>query len=71
MNTQRRNRLDLMSPAETAIQNAIWEVEKIGADVRLTKAVNQLSDAKSLVSDFIDDQEKQDIETPPPPPPKP
>lgn len=50
----RRIRLDLMKPAEKAIQNAVWEVEKIGADVTLTEAVILLQKAKNLVSDFID-----------------
>ena len=50
----RRNRLDLLTPAELAIYNAIQEVEKIGADVRLTRAVIALSDAKKLVADYID-----------------
>lgn len=52
----RRNRLDLNEPSELAIFNAMQEVEKIGADVRLTKAVTLLSEAKELVSDFIDEE---------------
>jgi len=52
----RRNRLDLNTKAELAIFNAIQEVEKIGADERLTKAVVMLSDAKDLVSDFVDEK---------------
>lgn len=50
----RRNRLDLNEPAELAIHNAMQEVEKIGAGVRLTDAVVLLAKAKDLVSDFID-----------------
>lgn len=50
----RRNRLDQMTPAELAIYNAIQEVEKAGADVRLTDAVVLLSKAKDKVSDFVD-----------------
>lgn len=60
-----------MKPAELAIQHAIDEIEKIGADKRLTDAVNLLSKAKDHVSDFLDDQEKEEIETPPPPPKNP
>jgi len=57
MNTiPRRVRLDLNEPAELAIYNAMQEVEKIGADVRLTEAVTLLSKAKDLVSDFVDEQ---------------
>ena len=50
----RRNRLDLMTPAELAIYNAMQEVEKMGADIRLTKATIALSDAKKFVADYID-----------------
>jgi len=52
----RRSRLDLNTPAELAIHNAIQEVEKIGADIRLTNAQIKLQEAKDLVSDFIDEQ---------------
>lgn len=52
--TPRRNRLDLMEPAEKMIQEAIWEIETIGADERLTKAEYLMSKAKDLISDFID-----------------
>ena len=50
----RRNRLDLMSPAELAIYNAQQEVEKAGADVRLTDATILLSQARNKVADFVD-----------------
>lgn len=53
----RRNRLDLMTPAEIAIHLAILEVEKVGADVKLTKAVVLLYKAKGLVADFIETPE--------------
>lgn len=59
--TPRRNRLDLNTQAEHAIRNAVNEVEKVGADVRLTEAVKLLSKANDLVADFID-------ENPPPVP---
>jgi hypothetical protein len=54
METPRRNRLDLYTPAETAIHLAIQEVEKAGADVKLTQAVQKLIEAKELVSDYVD-----------------
>jgi len=54
MEIPRRNRLDLNTPAELAIHNAMQEVEKIGADVKLTEAITLLSKAKDLVADFID-----------------
>lgn len=52
----RRTRLDLNTPAELAIRNAIDEVENIGADVKLTDAVNLLDQARELVADFIDNK---------------
>ena len=53
-NVPRRARLDLNTPAEKAIFDAMQEVEKLPADVKLTEAVNLLSKAKDLVSDFVD-----------------
>lgn len=50
----RRSRLDLNTPAELAITNAMQEVEKAGADVLLTNAINLLHQAKDFVSDFVD-----------------
>lgn len=50
----RRNRIDLYSPAELAIRNAVLEIEKLQADVRLTNACDKLHEAKELVADFID-----------------
>ncbi len=55
METPRRNRLDLSTPAELAIRNAVDEVEKIGADVRLTNAIILLDQARELVADFVDE----------------
>lgn len=50
----RRNRLDLNTPAEKAIYNAMQEVEKLGANVKLTEAVALLGKAKNLVGDYVD-----------------
>jgi hypothetical protein len=50
----RRNRLDLNNPAEKAICNAIEEVEKVGADAKLTDVVVMLVKAKDLLSDYVD-----------------
>lgn len=50
----RRCRVDLYTPAEAAIRNALIEVEKVGADVRLTDAVNLLSEAQNAVADYVD-----------------
>jgi hypothetical protein len=52
----RRIRIDLFTPAELAIYNAQQEVEKAGADVRLTKASILLSQAREAVADFVDDK---------------
>lgn len=53
-NFPRRNRLDLNTKAELSIHESIQEIENIGADEKLTKAINLLSEAKNLVSDYID-----------------
>jgi hypothetical protein len=52
----RRIQLDLMTPAEKSIYDACLEVEKVGADERLTKAVVMLSEARNLVADYVDEQ---------------
>lgn len=51
----RRNNLTYLTPAETAIWNAIQEIEKLGADVRLTEAIVKLQEAREWVADFVDD----------------
>jgi hypothetical protein len=62
MKTLRRNRIDLMTPAEVAIQNAISEVEKAGANWRLTEAVVLLGKAKEMVSDYVDNNLRPEID---------
>ncbi len=52
----RRIQLDLITPAELAIHNAMQEVEKLGANSRLTEAVTLLQEAKNAVADFVDEQ---------------
>lgn len=52
---KRSNIQVFMSPSETAIYNALQEVEKIGADVRLTEAVIHLQKARELVGNYIDE----------------
>lgn len=51
----RRATLEKMTPAELAIYNAIQEVDKVGADVKLTQAIQKLSEAKDFVSDYVDE----------------
>lgn len=50
----RRNRLDLLQPAEKAIRDAVQAVEGMDADARLTDAVSLLNQARESVADFID-----------------
>lgn len=50
----RRIRLDLMTPAELAIHDAMLAVEGAGADALLTEAINLLQQARDKVSDFVD-----------------
>src|SRR5438309_5981536 len=50
----RRSRMDLWTPAETAIRNALIAVEAVGADERLTEAVVLLGHAQERVADYVD-----------------
>lgn len=52
---RQRNNMQVWTSAELAIYNAIQEVEKIGADVKLTLAITKLSEAKDLIADYIDE----------------
>lgn len=53
--TPRRIHVELLSAAELAIREAVAQVEKMPADVRLTDAVILLQSAREKVADFIDD----------------
>lgn len=50
----RRARLDLHTPAETAIHLAVQVVESAGAHVLLTDAVILLQQARDKVADFVE-----------------
>lgn len=50
----RRCRLDLATPAETAIRSAIAAVEAAGAHPLLTEAVMLLGEARNKVADFVE-----------------
>lgn len=50
----RRHDLTRWTPAERAINDAVQEVEKAGADARLTDAVTLLQQARQKVADFVD-----------------
>lgn len=53
-NFPRRSRLDLSTPAETAIRAAISAVEAAGAHPLLTDAVMLLDQARERVADFVE-----------------
>lgn len=53
-NISRRNKLFEFVPAEKAIWDAVQLVEDMGADVRLTNAINLLNQAREQVADFVD-----------------
>jgi hypothetical protein len=61
----RRNRVDLASPAESAIRNAVAQVEAMSADERLTNAVTLLGEAGERVADFIDGVNAPSVRLPP------
>lgn len=50
----RRIRLDLMTPAELSITEAMKAVESAGCHPFLTDAVNLLAAARDKVADFVD-----------------
>lgn len=52
----RRQRIDLLLPAEKAVYDAMQKVEELGADVRLTNAVILLGDVRNLVADYIEEK---------------
>lgn len=54
----RRIRVDLYTPAETAIRNAMLAVEDAGAHPLLTDAVILLGQAKDKVADFVELEDK-------------
>lgn len=53
-NFPRRNCQWLKFPAETALQKSTELVEGLGADIRLTEAIQHIAKAQELVADFID-----------------
>lgn len=54
----RANRMDLWTPAERAIYDAVQVVESAGADLRLTDAVRFLGLAQRSVAAFVDGGER-------------
>lgn len=63
-NAPRRIRVDLYTPEEILIREAMLAVEKLGADPLLTDCVMKLSDAKEKLSDYVDKLQLEDkVET--------
>lgn len=58
----RRSRQDLMHESELAIVHAVDIIEGMDADVRLTEAINLLSQAREKVADYIDAKLEQKID---------
>jgi hypothetical protein len=54
MGTNRRADILQMIPAELAIRNAVLEVEKLGADTRLTDIVVSLSEQQRKLADWCE-----------------
>lgn len=52
----RRIQQEKLTPAELAIKQAMVEIEKLPADIRLTGAVVRLGEAFELAADFTDDR---------------
>lgn len=52
----RRSCIYLLTPAEKTVWDAAQAVEKVGADVRLTDAVNLLAQAREKLADYFDEQ---------------
>lgn len=50
----RRIRMDLMTPAELAICEAVRLVEELPPSVHLTRAVVLLAQARDAVADYVD-----------------
>ena len=50
----RRSRIDLQTPAEQAIRDAVDAVERAGCDRLLTEAVVLLQQARDKVADYVD-----------------
>ena len=57
----RRNRLDLNTEAELSIYRAMQEVEKVGADEKLTEVTILLDKAKNILGDYVDALENAEI----------
>ena len=50
----RKARIDFLTPAETAIHEAIQKIEIMDADTRLTDAILLLIQAQDKVAEYVD-----------------
>ena len=57
----RRYQINLNKPSELAIRKAIEEVEKMGANTKLTDIVLDLNVTLNNLADYIDSQEKEKV----------
>lgn len=48
------HQLRLMISVELALHNVTQEIEKLPADLRLTRAVQLLTEARKMVADYVD-----------------
>lgn len=56
----RRIRLDHNTKIELDIRNIVHEVERLGADEKLTHAINKLHEARELIADYIESHTTHD-----------
>src|SRR5690349_2059222 len=61
MEAARRIDIQRLTPAETAIRNAMIAVEEVGADPLLTDAVILLQQARDKVADYVDQVPRQAV----------
>ena len=52
----RTSRLNLLTSSEKSLLNLMWEIENLGADIRLTKVITLLSEAKGILGNYQDEQ---------------
>jgi hypothetical protein len=65
MTMPRRIDIERLTPAETAIRNAMIAVEEMPADSLLTEAVNLLQHARDKVADYVDREPRAAVVTVP------
>lgn len=61
MKSWRSCRVDLRTPAESTITLAMHQVEDLGADVRLTRVVTLLEEARNVLAEVVDERLKASL----------